>query len=193
MPLRMLVDVDEVLSDFTSPCFKFLKDTFGRDLNSYDYEVWDIFSILPADERAAMYEAIRKPGFCAQLNPKPGAQAAIEKLRKVLDVYAVTSHFPGSPTWVHERDEWLLKYFDFPGEQIVHTRAKYLIKGDVFLDDNPEHIRKWSVEHPKGLALLWHIPNTRNMPLEDLRVRTWDEVLTRVLSFVEEHRCNPPG
>jgi 5'(3')-deoxyribonucleotidase len=180
MRKRLLVDVDEVLADFQTPMFDALYDLYGRRLTPEDCDVWDCFSCMTPYERKGVFTVISSPGWATALKPLPGSQEGIKKLREIVDIYAVTRHFETSHTWVHERDEWLKKHFDFTGKDVIHTSAKYLVKADAFLDDNPDHLTKWLAEHPGGLAMLWHIPNTRLLPYDDLRVRSWDEVIDRV-------------
>ncbi len=179
MRKRLLVDVDEVLADFQTPMFDALFDLYGRRMKPEDCEVWDCFSVMTPNEKRGVFSIIEHPGWCSSLRPKDGARTAIEALRKIVDVFAVTSPFP-SRTWVHERDHWLKTHFDFSNKEIVHTSAKYLVKGDAFLDDNPAHVIEWKREHPEALAMLWHIPNTRLLGHDDLRVRSWNEVIAKV-------------
>ena len=179
---RFLVDVDEVLADFQAPFFEAVHRLLGRKLRAEDCEVWDCFTLLEEGELKLVINEIEKPGWCAALSPKTGAKDALDKIRTTMDVYAVTSPFP-SKTWVHERDEWLKQHFNFTGKDIVHTRAKYLVRGDAFLDDNPDHVTHWASEHPGSLAMLWDLPNTRALPMEDMRVRSWGEVLARLAAL----------
>lgn len=183
---RLLVDVDEVLGDFQTPTFDIIHRLFGRKITHHDFDVWDCFSLLSEQERKDVFVEVSKPGFCTNIRPIPGAFEAIEQLRQFVDVYAVTSHFPQSATWVHERDEWLVNHFKFSRRSIVHTSAKYLVRGDAFLDDNPDHVRNWLNEYPEGLGMLWHIPNTRKLPHDDIRVRSWGEVSERVKSMLDQ-------
>ncbi len=177
---RLLIDVDEVLADFQTPFFEAVHRLFGRKLSAEDCEVWDCFSLLGKEEAKAVIAEIEKPGWCSALKPKPGAKDAIKHLRGWMDIYAVTSPFP-SKTWVHERDQWLRDHFDFAGRNdIVHTGAKHVVHGDAFLDDNPEHVLNWMREYPGRIAMLWDIPNTRKLLMDDLRVRNWEELITRL-------------
>jgi 5'-nucleotidase len=184
MRKRLLVDVDEVLADFQTPMFEALHDLYGRKLKAEDCEVWDCFSLMTPNEKRGVYSIIEHPGWCAALKPKEGAQEAITKLREIVEVFAVTSHFPTSPTWVHERDHWLQSLFGFDRKNIVHTSSKYIISGDALLDDSPGHVNAWKVVNPNGLAMLWHIPNTRKLGFDDIRVRTWEDVVQRVAAHV---------
>lgn len=178
---RLLIDVDEVLVDFQSPALALLEKHCGRRLTPLDYKVWDMFTVFTEEEKTVVFAEIGKPGFCRGLKPKEGALAAVMDLRTMVDVIAVTSHFP-SPTWVHERDAQLIEDFGFKRREIVHTSAKYLCAGTYFLDDNPAHVTAWAEEHPSGIAMLWHIPNTRLLGLDDIRMKSWDEVMHRVRS-----------
>jgi 5'(3')-deoxyribonucleotidase len=180
MRKRLLVDVDEVLADFQTPMFEALYELYGRRASAEDCEVWDCFSLMSPNEKKGVFSIIEHPGWCRALKPKDGAIEAIARLRELVDVYAVTSHFPTSRTWVHERDEWLQDHFKFDRRHIVHTSSKFIISGDAFLDDNPDHVMSWLRENPTGLAMLWHIPNTRNLGFDHLRVKAWDEVVEEI-------------
>lgn len=177
---RLLIDVDEVLADFQTPAFELLEKHCGRKLAPEDYEVWDMFSLFTPEEKKVVFAEIEKPGFCESLKPKHGAAIAVDKLRDMVDVVAVTSHFRTSPTWVFERDKWLAQYFAFKGAEIIHTSAKACVVGEYFLDDNPTHVGLWQNEHPAGIAMLWHIPNTRKLGMDDIRMKSWDDVIARV-------------
>jgi len=181
---RLLLDVDEVLVDFQKPAFGLLEKLCGRKLGPEDLDVWDMFTLFTEEEKQTVIAEIEKPGFCRALQPKDGAIQAVKDLRNLVDVYAVTSHFT-SPTWVHERDAQLMEEFGFKKREIVHTSAKYLISGDYFLDDNPSHIEAWRSEHPNGIAMLWHIHNTRNLGFDDIRMKSWPEVFDRIKSTLD--------
>lgn len=177
---RLLVDVDEVLCDFQTPVLGLLAQLFGRHMTPYDFDTWDIFATFSKEEKDVVFERVKEPGFCMKFRPKPGAVEAIAEIRKTHYVTPVTRPFP-SPTWVHDRMLWLHEHFGFRESEIVNTAAKELVYGDAMLDDNPQHATDWLATHPEGLAMLWHIPNTRNMTQYDhLRVYTWDEVIKKV-------------
>jgi 5'(3')-deoxyribonucleotidase len=185
MRKRLLVDVDEVLADFQAAMFAALQEVSGRTLRAEDFHVWDGFSVMTPKESEAVRAICRQPGWCTALEPKPGAQTAIEKLRQVVDVYVVTSPFPAGPTWAHERDVWLKRHFDFEPEEIVYARSKFVVRGDALLEDNPHNLTRWLDENPNGLGMLWHLPNTSKLAHGGVRVRSWDEVL-----YLVQTACN---
>lgn len=182
---RFLCDADEVLFDFQEPTLDIMQKVTGRRYVANDFEVWDVFSVLSPEELKGVFAELEKPGWCTSLEPKPGTIEAIEELRSICDVYVVTSPFH-SKTWVHERYAALAKHFGFKKNEVVHTNAKHLVVGDMFLDDNPEHVDHWNAAHPGKVGMLWHIPNTRKLPYDRVRVRSWAEVVAKARAFKDQ-------
>jgi 5'(3')-deoxyribonucleotidase len=177
---RFLVDVDEVLADFQTPAFQAMKKVTGLDLTPNDFEVWDMFEGLAPDAMAEVWAHIDQRGWCRSLKPFPAAQEGIERVKSLgFKVYAVTSPHHNE-FWYHERVEWLKEHFELDKRHIVQTREKFLVQGNAFMDDNPEHVKHWREAHPNSLAMLWHIENTRTLGMDDIRVKSWDEVVERL-------------
>jgi len=175
--MRMLVDVDEVLSNFGSYVLESAGSYFQEKAAKHSGHSWDFFEIFSPEEQNFLHEMIEKEGFCASIPLQKGAQEAVRELRKLVDVYVVTSPYHSMP-WVHERNQWLKEHFGFGKNEIVHTSAKFLVNGDIFLDDKPDNVLSWHKEHPRGLAMIWPSPFTRSMPVDF--VRDWGHVLGRV-------------
>lgn len=177
---RLLVDVDEVLADFQSPALDIIEDLTGTRYKPSDFEIWDMFETFSDAVKKRIFKRIDKRGWCLNLKPFPEAQAAIAEIRSMgVEVFALTSPHH-SKSWYYERVEWLKKHYAMPKSHVIQTPAKFLVRGDAFLDDNPSHVEKWRAEHPDKTAMLWHIPNTRTLGLDDIRVRSWDEVKARL-------------
>lgn len=185
--IRFLTDVDEVLCNFQKPALEAMA-RLGKNIGE-DYDQWDIFLCLTPEEKAKVFADIETPGFCRSLEPLPGAVEAIREIQTFADVYAVTSPFH-SPTWVHERDAWLKEHFGLEKKNIVYTSAKYLVGGDVLLDDRPENVTKWREFNPEGVGLLWHLPQTRNHMYPGPRVYSWEEVLSHLRELAKGYKEN---
>ena len=194
---RVLLDADGILFDFVAGIIDVISNKFHIDLTNEDFPDWDVFARLDVlqkekhtgsrpqlrwdDEHiwknTALHEAKRE-NFCLNLPPLPGAQDAVKKmLESGIDLFIVTSHFGGNKTWVHERDTSLFKNFDIPAKRIVHTASKYLVKGDVFIDDKDEHCIEWRRAHPAGEAFLWTTPHNLNDGKGLRRLSGWEEIL----------------
>jgi hypothetical protein len=94
------------------------------------------------------------------------------------EIYIVTSPWNSNPTWTHDREEWLYRNFGIPYNRVIHTSAKYLVRGDVFIDDKASAVAKWRDAHPSGLPVLWS--NLHN------RTELWDGQCTGDWSFLCE-------
>ncbi|MBK7823186.1 MAG: hypothetical protein IPJ61_19565 [Tessaracoccus sp.] len=173
----VLVDVDDVLADFYAAALRVAGEILGRDVSTESRTTWDIIDALgfTTAQRAAFKQAVGRSAFCASLSPCPGAQVGVAALREIADVYAVTAPFDAL-YWVSERDWWLKEHFGFTRKQIVHTDAKYLVAGDVFIDDKVEHVRRW-VDRRIGTAVLWAQPYNAGAAVgRAARTNVWEDV-----------------
>jgi 5'(3')-deoxyribonucleotidase len=184
---RFLLDVDEPLARFQHAALDIVRRLYGRTHDPSEFTSWDVFEhILQPGEREAVFAEISAPGFCSNLAMVEGATEAIARLRELGDVYFVTSPWH-SVVWPSEREAWLEAKFGVPRSSVVSTRSKYLISGDLFVEDKPDHVVAWKEENPEGKALLWHIPNTARSHPDLERVRSWNEVLVHAETVAEAH------
>lgn len=171
---RILLDVDGVLADFVTPALEIVRNVTGAPVPEDALEDWDIFRAYPKDVQNKFYDAFKCEGWCMGLEPYPGSQEGIALLERVADVYFVTSPMHG-PHWAYERTLWLKKYFGVPAKRVVHTNAKYLCVGDIFVDDKFDHVENWQKAHPHGCSVLWTQPYNRKNEWPH-RATCWEEV-----------------
>lgn len=162
--MRLLIDVDGVLARFDAAYVELVNYLFKRNHTTEDVTEWAIERALglSAEQTETVNSYIRTRGFASQLQPYPGAGEAVSRLRAVHDVYFVTSPFRGTRdqrlSWTADREHWLLDHFGVPHSKVVHTSAKHLCVGDVFIDDKPSNVSMWQEHHPSGFGLLWYQP-----------------------------------
>jgi 5'(3')-deoxyribonucleotidase len=174
----ILLDVDGVLADFVGH----LSATCSAlDVSMPPPGAWsfDFRSFLTNKQRktaiGVLSDARSDGGHFARTLPViEGAQDAVERLRLHGSVYIVTTPWESNPTWESERRAWLLRNFDVRPNHIVSTAAKYLVRGDLFVDDKPEHVAEWSAEHRNGHARLFNQPHNVSAPMNLMRVARWD-------------------
>lgn len=178
---RLLLDVDEVCGDIMTPALKAVGEVGGGTWDPATFPTWDVFDTVDHRYREATYERWTAPGWCKAIKPYPEALAAIPRLRQVADVRFVTAPLRG-PHWMWERDRWLREHFEARSEDIVFTKAKYLVMGDVFVDDNAENVLQWALVHPAGTGVVWERPCHRGLILPDgiVLTRDWDCLLELV-------------
>lgn len=156
----ILLDSDEVLSDFVGSVLQEVWQLTGIRHNRRTILGWNIGEALGLSERddLALKERIKTRGFCAGLRIVEGARDGVAALREWADVRVITSPYP-SPYWEYERREWLRETFGFDRDkEIIQTGGKTVVWGDALVDDKFETIRDWSARWPMSDAVLWLAP-----------------------------------
>lgn len=175
---EVVLDVDNVLTDYHVSARSLILDMFGREIPPSAFTHWNATLVLEdPEERKAMMAALGKPGFCSSLIPDPEAVEAVKEMRKegALVVFATAPH-PDSPSWKDERELWLVRHFEAEPDDVIHIRKKYLLNGDVFVDDVPEHVKKWAARNPRGRGMTWkRLYNQGRLDVEI--VSSWKDVL----------------
>lgn len=171
----ILLDSDGILSNFVGGLLAKINADFSIDLKHDDCSQWDIGRAYGLCW-PYLTTIIETPGFCAGLQPYPGAVEAVRELDLRHDVYCVTSPFSG-PHWMAERSAWLKQHFGFDKSHVIHCYTKRLVFGDLLLDDKPETVREWADAWP-GDALLWDAPWNQGADIgRGRRVKMWAEVI----------------
>ena len=179
---RLLTDVDGVIVNFQIRFVEIASQILGRQFDdAAAMTEWDVEKALglTPEEKDAVYEVVNSPGFAMNLPEMPGAVAGLKEVMKYADVYFLTSPNKKSPTWVFEREAWLVERFgEELGRKVIHTHHKYTVYGDIFIDDKPAHAEMWQAEigkvNPQAQAYLWAWPFNEGSTIP--RVHDWSEV-----------------
>lgn len=185
--MRILCDIDGVAADFTKAVLEIVAEHTGKVRRHSDVTRWDIYGCLGLsdEERELVEHEMRCPGVAESLELLPGAREAVEELRELGDVYAVTSPLAGSLTWAGERTEWLKDQLGFDNKHIVHTASKGVVRGDVLIDDHAANVAEWLREHPNGLGILFDQPHNQGVSA-GVRAYGWSDVLRLVRQHKEK-------
>lgn len=180
----VLLDCDGVLADFLGEFLRSLNQYSGLNLTHDMATSWHIGRSPEIARKLedlndggwaldAAWAAVKQPGFCRRIRPLPGAREAVSLLSESADVYVVTSPFSGNPTWTSERDMWLFEEMGIPPARIVHTGAKHLVRGDVFVDDREDNVAAWEAAWPLAKTFLWKVPSNGHL---DRSTDLWEDV-----------------
>lgn len=182
------LDIDGVSCDWLGGALPIIHKVTGRLYTREEFTTWDIYDVIGHEHAPACNVLFHAAGFCAGLQPFPGAVEGIERLRELVDVRALTSA-THSPYWYYERVEWVGRYHGIEPRRVHFTFCKEDVFGDFLLDDRPNHVEDWALQHPNGIALLWDQPNNRGRdgmltraPGNARRVKEWDEVIAAVVA-----------
>lgn len=147
MKHRILLDADGVLADFNGWCTNLINDLRGTNFVPEDCTTWDFSNLLGTDRRwktkEAFWSLVSSKGVVSELKPFPYAWFLVEQLGRLGDVWVVTSMMPSSPTWAHERVEWLGKHLGIDRHRVVFASDKSAVEGLVLIDDKVANLTEW--------------------------------------------------
>jgi 5'(3')-deoxyribonucleotidase len=181
----VLLDCDGILADYVGSVLDFVEKNTGSRPSRESITGWHVWDSI---QDKALEEAFEKHacslGFCDEIRPFDEALRGFPLLEQIADVHIVTSPYDGNPTWTHERETWLKRYFGVERRRVHHINSKHLTRGDYLVDDKPKNVREWLLnrrDHYLGHGILWDTPHNR---LDEgfWRVHSWQELVTIVSS-----------
>ena len=146
----VLLDVDGVLADFAGELLRWAGPQFTRDQPTE----WDLTKALGIEARQTLFdEYASEPGFCESLPLIDGAQEFVESLRRVAHIVIVTSPYSAARLWTFERLRWLDKHFGISKHDVIFAKRKYLVRGDIMIDDAPHNIDQFVFVGGRGILV----------------------------------------
>lgn len=179
----ILVDMDDTIEQLLAAWLRAANARYGRSVRYEDVTDWDVSLAYPGLRREQIYAIPDQPGFWATVEPIPGAAEALQRLmaagHQVLIVTATERE-----SLVEKMDDLLFKYFPFLNwDQVIITKKKQYIRGDVLIDDGPHNL-----EGGDYAKLLMTAPHNRAYDAEAhgmIRVNSWEEI-ERVLAEMQK-------
>lgn len=175
--LKIALDCDGVLANFTAGVLVLVEEVTGKRFESTDVTVFDFAKALglSADDRARVMKVISsRRGFAASLPPYPEARQGVRRLRELGEVYCVTHPWESNPWWRAERDSWLALHFGI--DVVHHDDDKTGYEADVFVDDKSSHVRDWLGRWPGRTSVFWRTPHNTSeaVPAGAHSTSSWD-------------------
>ena len=186
----ILTDIDGVCANFVQA---FTENAYNRTGIEVDKVIhYDIFNHYPPRTHDELNYMVASPGFCYNIPVLDGAVEGIRALQQLGEVYAVTSPWK-SDTWMVERQEWVIKHLNIPANNIIHTHAKHLIRGDILIEDRIENLSSWHKAWPQGTPILLNQSYNAHMdtPAGILRAYSWENILSTLRVTIAKQMRGP--
>ncbi|MEM6396699.1 MAG: 5'(3')-deoxyribonucleotidase [Bacteroidota bacterium] len=167
-PMRICIDMDEVLADNYPKFLDLYKSVFGRRPEKEEYIGGKIYDLPGAND---LRKSLQKPGWFADLPVIDGAVEVVEKLYARHEVFIVSSATEFKHSML-DKMNWLEKHFPFISyKRVVFCGEKSIAYGDYLIDDKPKNLRSF-----KGEGLLFTAPDNVFLETEFRRFDSWVEV-----------------
>lgn len=181
--MRILLDCDGVLADWTGAVARVVE----KHGEVFNHGVWFDQQKLPPASRNKVMSELSRAGFCYDLEALPGAIQGVKDLVAAgCDVHFVTSLW-NSPTWAYDRQRWLQKHGLLDSySRLVFAKNKWVVKGDILVDDKISNVEKWAAEWPNGIGICWAQPwNTDWAWNPNNRFNDWQRLLRLATTMKE--------
>jgi 5'(3')-deoxyribonucleotidase len=170
--LRLGVDLDNTLADFTKNSFSRFEKEFGIRLKPKDWEristgefaryLSSITDISYEDVKQWIYEEMDKPGFFFEQDPVDGFYHFYDfyhEFKDDIDLYFVTSVPITSTHAYKDKYRWASKHMTIQKPQMIYTKFKHLVAVDVLIDDHTENCDMWIEDgDPERIFMLFPQP-----------------------------------
>jgi len=177
---RILLDCDGVLADFMGGVFDLVEKQTGLRHSIDEITEWDFvkaMGLAPDLAKTVKATLSGEPGWWLSLKPFDQAAEAVALLRKMAEVYIVTSPWNSHRNWLHEREAWLKKHFGIPHSHVIACSAKHLVRGDILVDDKTSTLIDWQREHPTARAVRWEQPYNINDEWGGSSTSSWAQLI----------------
>ena len=138
--LIILVDMDDVLSDFLQSWIDYLNTRYGLSVRYQDVTKWDMKKAYPELTDKQIYSPLAHRSFWHKVNAKKDAvKSMVRFIEQGHVIRIVTSSSP--ITLLPKLEGFLLRKFPFFSyRDVIVSYDKKLIKGDVMIDDGPHNL-----------------------------------------------------
>ena len=177
--MRILIDMDGVLSDFDGEFLKRWRERYPDKV----YVPWEerttfyVRDQYPDELKPLVTEIVREPGFFRNMMPIEGGREALTEMDSMgIEVFICTSPLSAYKNCVLEKFEWVEQALGPQWvKRIILTKDKTLVKADILIDDKPEIT---GVETSPGWEhILYDRPYNRGVNKMRVTWANWKSVL----------------
>jgi 5'(3')-deoxyribonucleotidase len=164
-PMRLGIDLDGVVADFTSGWMRFYNRDFGTNLTSGDSQRWndivELTHFADVDEFWDWSADLDGRSVFWHLEPLPGAVDALVSLSESgHDIIVLTT----KPAFaVDDTHAWIATH-GVPAQEIHILEDKWLVECDVYLDDGPYVLPGLVANRPDKVVCRYVRPWNRPVP-----------------------------
>lgn len=176
--MRILVDVDQVVIDLLPVWLAKYNKDYDDNLTPDKITAWGIEKFVKPECGTKIYDYLNDDDLYDDAEPIPGALEAVIDLREEHTIYFVTAKYhPGKVEWLRKHG-FINEGHDY---QYIVCEDKYLISGDVIIDDNIDTVQTYL-----GLGILFSQPHNADAEVPNV-VKGWEGVM----SLLEERKQCP--
>ncbi|MBI2449676.1 hypothetical protein HYV49_05260 [Candidatus Pacearchaeota archaeon] len=185
--ITVLFDQDGVLCDLLPSWLSLYNQETGENTKEEEITQFNLYDLVKYPDK--LEEALAKKDLFLNVTPYKDCVQYFKKIikDKAFDVFIVTQVPRCSIYGLYEKRLWMKKYFKkFSTDRIISAHRKYLIDGDILIDDNPKHLKDFREHKPGRISIAMDHPYNRDAEC-DYRVSNW-KALYGILLEIKQKR-----
>ena len=172
----LAIDADDVIFDTTQYIFNHLNNYFMGSYTREQFSTWDVHKCFPIEHQSVVNSLKLAKGWVESIPVRQDFLDFYKNIPNSVELFVVTSPNIQSDYWMIERTRALLQ-LGFRKNQIAQMSCKHKFECDIFVDDCPEHVEKWSKAFPQGKGFCLTYSNTRGIVSPDKEINKLTDVL----------------
>jgi len=182
--MTILIDFDDTMTDLLPTWVDVLNSRFGENVDWRNIRQWDICKAFPRLTDEEVFAPLTEDSFWDLVQPKKDAVYYIRKL--VIYGFDVVVLTASSPDTIKSKFyNCMQKHFPFIDfKDVIVSSRKYLIKGDVMVDDAVHNFDKVNC-YCKILMDAPHNQSFDNKAKGIVRVGDWAHAYNAICGFAE--------
>lgn len=168
---RILIDMDDTITNFLEEVINEYNKTYGTNHSIKEVTEW----VIPSSFEYGLFSVLEKTDILTTITPKLDSIEYInEWIDEGYDVFIVSDCGNCADSY-GKKLEWLKTYIPkFDLSHFIPCKEKYVISGDVLIDDNLDNLEKWSLHNPYGMDLLMTAQHNKEIQ-DERRIYSFEE------------------
>jgi 5'-nucleotidase len=184
--MKIFIDMDQTLNDFTTSFVKTAENILSEDLSKKAKNIgkeWGLQDVLfngHPNKNLVTEQIFNTSGFWLNMEPLPHASEVVQMLSDEHDVYIVTFPWPSSATCFIEKYYWVKKHMPFfDMSKLIYIKDKHLLHGDIIIDDKPSYLENNNCKY----TIAYDYEYNRHVDV-DFRSTYWGEIYEYLMTVI---------
>lgn len=168
---RILIDMDDTITNFLEEVINEYNKTYGTSHSIDEVTEW----VIPSSFEYGLFSVLELTNILTMITPKLDSIEYINKwIDEGYDVFIVSDCCNRYQSY-RDKLKWLKTYIPkFDLSHFIPCKEKYVISGDVLIDDNLDNLEKWSLHNPYGMDLLMTAQHNKGIK-DERRINSFEE------------------
>lgn len=169
---RILIDMDDTITNFLEEVIIEYNRIYGTNHSINEITEW----VIPSSFEYGLFSVFKQSDILTTITPKLDSIEYINKwIDEGYDVFIVSDCCNCADSY-EEKLEWLETHIPkFDLSHFIPCKEKYVIQGDILIDDNLDNLNKWSLNNPYGHDLLMTAQHNKQIQ-DERRINSFKEV-----------------